>query len=216
MLLAVDWSGDPGVDPKSRPLCIMSVVAYDENALDVALAKLREQKGKPKDYEFHYTDIDDRQFKDDFMASVAHVFIGRVVVYDKDAMVTRDAWGRDTSLLVQLIIQSLLLMPEGTIKDAKMTLDGKREVKVLERTLRPALSASLKARCIEDRVSKIRHAQSLGHGGLQLADMVGGAVGDAIKRGSKETLFLRNARAVVRVTKITPEMEKPLSIISRP
>jgi len=104
VLLAVDWSGDPGVDPKSPSLCIMSVVAYDENALGAALAKLREQNGKRKDFEFHYTDIDDRELKDDFMAAVAHTFMGSIVVYNKDAMATRDAWGRDTSLLVQLIV----------------------------------------------------------------------------------------------------------------
>jgi len=216
VLLAVDWSGDPGVDPKSPSLCIMSVVAYDEHALGAALAKLREQNGKSKDFEFHYTDIDDRELKDDFMAAVAHTFMGSIVVYNKDAMATRDAWGRDTSLLVQLIIQCVLLLPEGTIKDAKMTIDGKREVKVLERALRPSLSAALRARYIEGRLSKIRHAQSLGHDGLQLADMVGGAVREAIKRGAKETLFLRSAHTVVRVMRTEPEMEKPLSIISRP
>lgn len=216
MLLAVDWSGDPGVGPKSQPLCIMAVVAYDDPALGVALTKLRAHKGKPNDFEFHYTDIDDRQLKDDFMAAVAHTFVGRIVVYDKDAMVTRDAWGRDTALLVQLIIQGVLLLPKGTITGAKMTIDGKREVKALERTLRPALSAALRAHDVDDRVSKIRHAPSVGHDGLQLADMIGGAVREAIKRGAKETVFLRRAHTVVRVIRTEPEMEKPLSIISRP
>jgi len=207
--LAVDWSGDPGVDPKSQPLCIMSVVAYEEDVLGSALARLREAKSLGQHYEFHYKDINDRSVKDNFMAAVTDIFIGAIVIFDKDAMETRDAWGRDTNLLVQLIIQCILLLPPGTIKGVPMTIDGKREVKVLERALRPALSKKLLEEEITDRLSKIGHAKSKDHNGIQLADMTAGAVREAISNRKKELFFLRTAHTGVRILQPKPPMERP-------
>jgi hypothetical protein len=71
MLLAVDWSGDPGMKPRSLPRCIMTIVVCgNEDALRDALAKLRARSLR-KDFEFHYTKIDDEALRSQFMEAIA-------------------------------------------------------------------------------------------------------------------------------------------------
>ena len=210
MLLAVDWSGDQGVKPGSLPRCVMAVVACkDAVALEVALAEVREKRGLKRDFEFHYTDIDDPILRGEFMQAVAGKFRAAVAVYDKEQMRHRWAWGRDTDLLVQLIIHCILALPPDVIQDGKMVIDGDREVKALKRALRPALSKTLKERGVSERLNKIAPGNSKVYGVIQVADMVCGAINEAAKRQIKVGGFLDAARDSVTVLRITPNMEKP-------
>jgi len=212
MLIAVDWAGDPGMKlgRGSLPRCIMAViVCVDEEALRNALAELRHARSLRKDFEFHYTKLDDQKLKEQFMQAIASKVIATVAVYEKERMTPSWAWGRDTDLLVQLIIHCVLSLPHEVIKDAKMIIDGEREAKVLRDVLRPALSKALEERNIAERLHKIVPGSSASYDAIQVADMIGGAVNAEVKHEAKETHFLGAASKCVTVLRITPEMAKP-------
>lgn len=194
----------------SLPRCIMAViVCLDEEALQSALAELHRACGLRKDFEFHYTKLDDQELKEQFMQAIASKFIATVAVYEKERMAPSWAWGRDTDLLVQLIIHCVLSLPHEVIKDAKMIIDGEREAKALRDAMRPALSKALEKRGIAERLHKIVPGRSASHDAIQVADMIGGAVNAAVKHEAKETRFLAAASECVTVLRITPEMAKP-------
>jgi len=210
MLLAVDWSGDPGMKPRSLPRCIMTIVVCgNEDALSDALAKLRCARSLRKDFEFHYTKIDDEALRSQFMEAIAGKFSAVVAVYDKEQMKPKWAWGRDTDLLVQLIVHCVLSLPPQVIHDARMIIDGDREVRALRKVLRPTLSKAYQDRGIPERVGKIVPGRSEAYDSIQVADMVGGAVSEAVRRQMKEGRFLKAAGHNVTVLRITPDMEKP-------
>lgn len=217
MFIGVDWAGDPGMkfsaagSGGSRPRCVMAVAAcHDEPGLQLALATLRQERSLRKDFEFHYSEIDDSShLREEFMAAVAGLFTATVAIYDKTQMQPSWAWGRDTDLLMQLIVHCVLGLAPTTLARSKMILDGEREAKTLGRKLRPIISKALAERDISERLSKIVPGNSRDYDVLQLADMIGGAVHDAARRASKDTHFLGDARGNVTILRITPEMEKP-------
>lgn len=209
-LIGIDWSGDPGMKPGSLPRCVMAVVACtDVDALDGALAELRQARSLKKTFEFHYTEIDDAELRSQFMAAVAGKVMATVAVYEKERMVPRWAWGRDTDLLVQLIIHCVMALPPAAIDGAKVVIDGDREAKALRKVLRPALSKSLEQHGITERSAKMVPGRSEDYNIVQVADMIAGATSDIVKRRAKETEFLGVALDDVTVLRITPLMEKP-------
>lgn len=178
-------------------------------ALRAALAELRRARSLRKDFEFHYTKLDDQGLKEQFMQAISGKFIATVAVYEKERMTPKWAWGRDMNLLVQLVIRCVLALPHEALEDGKMIIDGEREAKALRDALRPALSKALKDRGIVERLHKIVPGNSASHDVIQVADMVCGAINTAVRHEAEETRFLATASKCVTVLRITPEMAKP-------
>lgn len=197
--------------PGSLPRCVMAVVACaDEVALAAALARLRRDRGLAGDFEFHYVRATD-SLREAFMDVLADQAVhATVAIYEKDRLRPRWAWGRDTGLLLQLVVHCALAFPAGTLGGARMLIDGDREARALIKILRPALSHALAERGGTERLTRMTHGDSTRHDILQVADMFSGALAAASKRRVQHTTFLGRARGRVTVLPIAPEMEKPI------
>jgi len=213
MLLAVDWSGDPGVTAQASRRCIMAVAACEsEAAIEASLHALRDARRLPHGYEFHFTKTHRHEaLCAAFMDAVARLsFTASVVVLDKDAMGRRDAWGESDVLLGRLLALALLQLPREVVEGSKLLIDGGAETKKLKAIGRPMLSKAYEARHLDYRIGKIAVGDSASSNAIQLVDMVAGAVNYALEDGPKGVALLKRLGNRPKILTITPDMEKPV------
>ncbi len=215
MHIAVDWPGDPGFKRDSLPYCAMSVVVSDTaQEIEDALTDVRRKRSLPKDkkgkdYEFKFAKTN-WPAKQDFMQRVAHTsFTGVVVIYNKEAMTPRWAWGKNDDLLVQLLAHCVLQLPQSAISGSKMMIDGDAEAKKVGRLVKPKLSRVWLNRSLSARLGKIVNGDSKDYGPLQLADMIGGAAVEAWQHDVVYTPLMRPVRSKVTIQVVTPGMPIP-------
>jgi len=213
--IAVDWAGDPGFKPGCLPYCAMSVVVSETaQEIEDALMDVRRKRRLPKDkkgkeYEFKFakTNVPAKQ---DFMQRVAHTsFTGIVVIYDKEVMTPKWAWGKKDDLLVQLLAQCVLPLSASIITGSKMMIDGEAEAEKVGRLVRPKLARAWLSCGHSARLRTIVDGDSKDHGPLQLADMIGGAAVEAWQQGVVYTPLMRPVRAKVAIQIVTPGMPIP-------
>jgi hypothetical protein len=215
--IAVDWPGDPGFKPGTLSYCAMSVVvSQTAQEIEDALTDVRRKRSLPKDkkgkdFEFKFAKTN-LPAKVDFMQRVALTsFRAVVLIYDKDAMSPKWAWGKKDDLLVQLLAGCVLQLTQPEIAGSKMMIDGEAEAKKVGRLVRPKLSEAWTRAGLSARLrSPIVNGDSKDYDPLQLADMIGGAVVEAWQQGVPYTLLMRPVRGKVMWSVVAPGQPKPV------
>lgn len=145
-----------------------------------------------------------------FAERIAQTSVAAVVttVYDKAALDPPWAWGKDDDLLAALMPLAILLLPRAEVEDARVFIDGDAEAKKLARMIRPLLSRQMVAWGLDHRIGKITKGEPSTSAGIQVADMIGGAVAEVEER-STDTPLRRRLRRKVTIGAISQDTEKP-------
>ncbi|MFE1082488.1 DUF3800 domain-containing protein [Brevibacterium sediminis] len=174
MLVYVDDSGDGGFkfDSGSSSHLIMAAVVFKDldqmSALKAAFERCRAATGHKAEFKFAKTK--DR-VKDSFFAEIEPVeFKARVIVINKNLIWARK-YRQNASMLKNLAIHQLLDHGFGHIRDAKVFLDG-QDTKAFGIPDSHYVMNSVKPGAIRE----VKFADSKSTIGVQLADMVAGAV----------------------------------------
>ena len=176
-MLAIDWSGDAGLDRAggASAFLTLAIVACDEPVVTAVLTQLRETLRLPRDYEFHFAHELDRT-RAAFAAAIPRAILAAtVVVVDKPAVRQQRPGLLGNELLATVIATALPALPRATVERATVIIDGGKDAKKLCARVRQELSLVMADQGLPYRVGKVRPHHSPRHDGLMVADMLGGA-----------------------------------------
>jgi hypothetical protein len=184
-LIFVDWAGDPGFRFRrgSSRYLIVASVCLDERALRSRLNQLRQERGLVRHYEFHHN-VSARKIKTAFWDAVRSVpFLACVVVVDKPLLVAPFRRMGGTELVAYFVAQAVVGGRRENVEKATVIVDAARDSKALIRAVRVAISRELAGRGVDYFVRRVIGRPSDEEAGLQLADMIAGALLDERMRG---------------------------------
>ncbi len=172
----LDDSGDPGLGGSATASThlALAMVQLAERAPLTVLAALREELYLPSTFEFKYHAARPRQKALFFDAVRATPFRVRALVLDKSRVAGQFAGMRGQELIIELVTSLTLRASELDISNDVLVVDG--ATPAFCRALRIKFSSECSRL---DRVrpfSKIVGSRSQHEDGLQLADMIAGAV----------------------------------------
>ena len=172
----LDDSGDPGVggaEGSSRYLVLAMVQLATREPLP-ALASVRRRFHLPSRFEIKYHKTTQRQKADFFQKIQTIPFRVRAVVIDKSKLEKRFMSMSGQELTIELITDLTLRASEVEIANDVLILDG--VPRNFHRALRIRLSKECRLQKRTRPFKKIISADSKREEGLQLADMVAGAI----------------------------------------
>ncbi|MBI5305739.1 MAG: DUF3800 domain-containing protein [Chloroflexi bacterium] len=182
----LDDSGDPGLsgaEGSSSYFVLAMVQLAEHNALS-ALAAVRQALHLPARFEFK-TYKTTRVQKQHFFHAVEQVqFRVRAVVIDKRALTLPFTEMGGQELMVEFTTRLVLRAPEAELANDVLIVDA--GTPALCRALRLRLSVECRQRERERPFSKIVGGRSQNEDGLQLADMIAGAIRQYVVQGQKE------------------------------
>jgi hypothetical protein len=198
----IDDSGDPGTkfsQGSSQYLVMAACIFADGTAVDQADAVVsgcRTSLGHSHAWEFKFSRADQRT-KDAFFASIAPLnFHVRAIVIDKAQL-----WSSqpipDARSLKNLAITELLTHTHGTVRDARITIDGKdgkafnmAESSYFRKTVNDNAPGTItRVRMVDSRKSTM----------VQLADMIAGAIHRFVRtHGTESAQHMRIIRDKAR------------------
>lgn len=184
MLVYIDDSGDAGFkfDSGSSSHLVMAAVVFKDlsqmSVLKDAFEHCRSETGHKTEFKFAKTK--DRT-KDSFFESISDVeFKARVLVIRKELIWARK-YRQNASMLKNLAIHQLLDHGFGTIHDAKVFIDG-QDTKAFGIPDSHYVMNSVTPGTIRE----VKFADSKSTIGVQLADMVAGAVNARVRTHKKQ------------------------------
>ena len=189
--LFVDWSGDLGFKfgrGSTTYLVIAVVNLADYAAFRRVIAKLRTERGLHRAYEFHYAHIPEAERAAFFDALRGATFEAWVLIVDKQRLSGRFKRRNQYDLFGEFVDTLVDQLPAEVIQNALVVIDAHATVTKLTRSIRVAVSRTLRAREIQPGIKKVRGRPAHREDGLQLADMLAGAVVETKVRGGVEQL----------------------------
>jgi hypothetical protein len=187
----IDDSGDPGMKlggGSSRYLVMAARVFQSDQAMEdaaAAIAACRRRLGRPDGFEFKHAKTT-RTAKDAFFTAVGPAdFAVRAIIIDKTILYSGGLVS-DCERLHRFAITQLLTHTRGTVRDAKVVIDGK-DSKAFAMT-----SATYFRRLVNamspGTVRVVSYADSARNSLVQLADMMAGAIHRSERDRRPETL----------------------------
>jgi hypothetical protein len=171
----VDESGDAGLrNPKNSPYYIVAMVQLPNHEPIAELNILRQNLNLPLDFEFHYYKLKTKQKESFFHIIEPFPFRVRSAVLIKSGV---KSWLRDlsgTELAIDILTKLTLRASPLDIANDILVLDGASESFI--RALRIHFTHSYKQENRERPFKKIISSGSKYDDGLQLADMIAGAI----------------------------------------
>ena len=192
----IDESGDPGLvsGKKSSAYFVIAMVQLPSREVIPQLVDLREAFHLPPDFEFHYKKMSIRQ-KVGFFESIANFpYRVRAIYLDKASFFLAGQPPDSADLIVEMITRLVLRASPLDITDDVLILDAAP----------PSIRTKLRIRLSEDchrlerprLFKKIISADSSNEEGLQLADMVAGAIRQYVMH-EEDRFFLAIGKRVV-------------------
>ncbi len=182
----VDWSGDSGFKfalASSEYLCVCFVSSDDYGQLRDGLVRLREQRGLARHFEFHFAHCPDRIKEVLFEALHLLPWDAAALLVDKRTLARDLTKMPEPSFYGFFVADLIARMPVQSLSAQRILIDDLRKESPLVRGIRVAISPVLRAREIK-RVPKLRGEPSHRCDGLQVADMLAGAVVAREKTGT--------------------------------
>ncbi|MFZ5923030.1 MAG: DUF3800 domain-containing protein [Chloroflexota bacterium] len=181
----VDESGDPGLHSlKGAPYFVLAMVQLPNRDPIVEFAKVRRELRVSPTFEFHFHPMTDSQKRIFFSTLDTIPFRVRAAVFLKSQIPPRLKGLSGTDILIHLVTELVLRASPLDIGDDVLVLDGAAEP--VRKALRVYLSDACKRTKRERPFKKIVSGDSRTDDGLQLADMVAGAIRDHIWRRENE------------------------------
>ncbi|MEW6410101.1 MAG: DUF3800 domain-containing protein [Nitrospirota bacterium] len=197
MLIFIDDSGDPGfkVGKGSSPVFVIALVIFDDEleAEETALKikKLKRTMGLSDNYEFRFNKCS-KDFRLNFLKAIADcefrvraIALRKHRIYGKELRNSRESF-------YNYAIKSVLKYHGGTIRDAKLRLDGHGD-----RRLKQALTTYLRRELnpvidMGDKVFKnLKFVDSKKNVLIQLADMVAGTIRRSYNKEKEDSNLYR-------------------------
>lgn len=189
--LFIDWSGDLGFKfgrGSTTHLVIAVVSIADYGRFRKLIADLRGERGLHKAYEFHYTHIPKTERAAFFNALRGASFKAWVLMVDKRMLPQSFKQRNQYDLLGEFIAVLADQLPATAVENALVVIDAHSTTTELTRSIRVAISGALRARQRQPRIKKLCGRPAHREDGLQLADMVAGAVVESKVRGGADYL----------------------------
>ncbi|RMD66275.1 DUF3800 domain-containing protein [Candidatus Parcubacteria bacterium] len=189
--LFVDWSGDLGFKfgrGSTTHLVIAVVRVADYTAFRKAIAALRAERGLHKGYEFHYAHIPEAERAAFFAALREASFEAWVLVVDKRELSAGFRRRNQYDLFSEFVVALVDHLPEEAVENGRVVVDTHSTTMRLTRTIRVAMSRALRTREIQPGIKRVRGRPAHREDGLQLADMLAGAVVEARVKGGEDYL----------------------------
>jgi hypothetical protein len=189
----VDWSGDAGFKFAlgSSTHFVMSLISSaDEVKLRHELAQVRAQLSLPQALEFHFAHNAEVVRAAFFAALPRLTFDGAVLVVDKRELGDEVDRASESALYGFVLGHLLARAPLEIIKVKRLIIDERDKVSRVTRGMRIAASPVLLARGLK-QTPRFRGEPAHQSDGLQVADMLAGAVMNKL-RGGKD--YLRGSK----------------------
>ena len=197
----MDWSGDVGFkfDEGSSEYLVFALVSVtDYPALRQALCDLREARGLPRNYEFHYTHVS-RGTRRAFFAAVRQVPFEAVVLVVPKREIPRSLARRNRYARYEHFVAELAAWASvASFKDAIVYVDARSTRNEIVRAVRRGISAACRARGAQRGPRKVRGKPAHAEDGLQLADMIASAVAEREEGGQGYLRGLKERIGVIR------------------
>jgi len=175
----VDESGDPGLHSlKGVPYFVLAMVQLPNHDPIEAFGKVRRELRVSPNFEFHFHSMSETQKGMFFSVLPPIPFRVRAAVFLKNQIPPTLKGLNGTDILIRLITELVLRASPLDIEDDVLVLDGAAEP--VRKALRVYLSEACKRAKRERPFKKIVSGNSRREDGLQLADMVAGAVREHI------------------------------------
>lgn len=175
----------------------------DYSILRQALASLRRDRRLPKDYEFHYVKAA-KKVRQAFFRTLERLdFTVDVLIVGKEALPREYERKNQYALYREFIGDLAMKMPGETLEDAILLVDAQATTDLLTQTLRVAISQALRSKGVRQGLKKVRGRKSEKEDGLQLADMVAGAIAEGEVKGGTD--YLAKLQGKIRVYEFRPE-----------
>lgn len=191
----LDWSGDSGFKfalGSSSHLSLCFVSSHDYGNLRRGLLSLREQLGLPRVFEFHFARVSST-IRAAFFATLPHLsWDGAVLLVDKRELPAEFEKLREPLFYGHFLGHLLARAPLSVLQVKRLLVDESHKQTEIIRAMRAAMSPVLRARGIR-RTPKVRGEPAYQWDGLQVADMLAGAVTEK-ETGSKN--YLRGLHAL--------------------
>jgi hypothetical protein len=187
----VDESGDPGLHSfKGVPYFVLAMVQLPNHDPIEAFGKVRRDLRVSPTFEFHFHPMTVSQKRVFFMALNEIEFRVRTAVFLKNPIPPVFEGLSGTEVVIKLITELVLRASPLDIEDDVLVLDGVAEP--VRKALRIHLSDACKQAKRERPFKKIISADSRREDGLQLADMIAGAVREHV--WSKDSEYFNTFR----------------------
>jgi hypothetical protein len=172
----LDESGDAGIKQSgtSSPFFILAMIELPARGKLAELAFVRQRLGLPDTYEFKYYRAKN-SYKEVFFTTIQSLpFQARAIVLNK-AQAPHEFLGMNgPTLTIELIVRLALNIPESEMCDDVLIIDA--ATRQLKRNLRRRLSKACRRHERKRPFKKIVGQNSRNSDGLQLADMIAGAI----------------------------------------
>lgn len=172
----LDESGDPGINLSgtSSSHFVLAMVEWPTQEDIPELVAMRRKLNLPSDYEFKYQ-RSRQNLKQFFFTNVRSLpFQVRAIVLDKATAPPDFLFLSGSDLTINLFVQMTLHIPEADIRDDILIIDG--AMPQFRRDLRRQLSQAYHSTGRKRLFKKIIGRKSHRNDGLQLADMMAGAI----------------------------------------
>ena len=172
----LDESGDPGLLQlgTSSPYFILVMVQFENADIVPELDALRQEMGFASSYEFKYYKAK-AQLREIFFKAIQPVsFTAYAIVLDKSAVTLHYALTSGSQIFVEMFADLIANIPEVTLQENILIVDG--ATAHLNQLLRKRLSRLYKETNRVRAFKKIVTRHSHQSNGLQLADMIAGAI----------------------------------------
>lgn len=174
----VDWSGDSGFEfdlgsSQRLALAIGSSAQYAD--LQRELMNVRGNLGLPRHFEFHWARNAERVRTAFFDAPALSFWNGAVLLVDKRKLSSEFARMREPKFYGVFLEYLLARLPLDLLKVKRLLIDGVKQDETPVRAMRLAMSSALR-RCGMERTPILRAEPAHRWDGLQVADMLAGAV----------------------------------------
>jgi len=174
----LDWSGDSGLKfavGSSSHLSLCFVSSHNYGGLHRGLLSLREQLGLPQGFEFHFARTSNT-VRAAFFAVLLHLpWDGAVLLVDKQELPAEFERLREPLFYSHFVGHLLVSAPLSILQVKRLLVDESHKQTEIIRAMRTAMSPVLRARGIK-RTPKVRGEPAHQWDGLQVADMLAGAV----------------------------------------
>ncbi len=176
----LDESGDPGLSQlgTSSPYFILVMVQFDDAHTIPELDVLRQEMGFTPDYEFKYYKAKTQLRKIFFQAIQPISYTAYVIALDKSALSLHYVSMSGPQLFVEMFVELVANIPDFVVQENILIVDGATAhlKQLLQKHLSRLYKETNRVRAFKKIVARHSHQSN----GLQLADMIAGAIRHSI------------------------------------
>ena len=203
--LFLDWSGDAGFKfgrGSSEYLVLVLVFSTDYGQVRKGLVLLRKDLGLSPFFEFHY-----RQTPPDLRAAFFDALAGlpfsaEVLIVHKPSLPPSFVGMREARFYGHFVANLILRAEQTSVNRALLLVDAQRSDVVLVRSIRVAVSRALEEAGAAHRPGKVKPRPAKEEDGLQMADMIAGAMVDRLE-GKQD--YLAKVEEHLRIRRYEPK-----------